>query len=717
MLPKSLQNLLERLPRNAEAPKAREAFRQVALEVLADQSVATELARYLGQCEEHDDQADRLMQILISVLDEARMAKENGKAVGAQFIGFLEEELGRFKLKGVMTSAGRLFLASCWGRAGLDAPEAVAADFSMFDDAEGAFEDLDPAEMGPLIDILLKEASGGDDGDLSALHAGFSEIIATLPAEVRSPMVQQVVARPKTVMGELGCALLFDRREEIRHGAIQGLMDRSTDGHLSPDLVGRLTILRSWVSDPKTITGIDAIVRHAIRNGNVSPQTMGSPKVHRALTSLIDGTGAQSMTVVLQSGGARKVAVILIKQGFGVKDAYLIPCSSASEQKRLVEMIASEVETRDVSLEYIATAIAWGLSDGLENNHPPAPGLVDVVQSLGLHDMRPSPASIADVVARADPEGKLDSMSVQAKGRLITASADWDMMSPMISESWYEDSDSFTDAIEGSKTPAAMKRALWQALEDRRDHWAKVIARMGHLFQAAAEPEASQFLAVAQALTNGRALKKTPIMELIFEQSFEVWLDRNVLGHDPSSPDASFEVTSGPVPAGMQMPKISPEKPGELEKLLKPAGLTEWWVDGYMMGVCTAPEFVAPGSWAEVLLNVIGPEIQSDKTLQRILDLLMLRYNGTLTKLRTPIGASLIPDAAPLISIWADGYLTAWEGNKPYWPKAKLGKDDKAARKLLEDAASWKFDADRFRKDIPNWLRHRFANQEGMHLT
>jgi hypothetical protein len=287
----------------------------------------------------------------------------------------------------------------------------------------------------------------------------------------------------------------------------------------------------------------------------------------------------------------------------------------------------------------------------------------------------------------------------------------------MITESWYEDSDSFTDAIEGSKTPAAMKRALWQALEDRRDHWAKVFARMGHLFQTAAEPEAPQFLAVAQAITNGRALKKTPVMELIFEQSFEVWLDRNVFGHDPSSPGASYEVTSGPVPAGMPMPKISPEKPGELEKLLKPVGLTEWWVDGYMMGVCTAPEFVAPGFWAEVLLHVIGPEIQSDKTLQRILDLLMLRYNGTLTKLRMPTGVPLIPDAAPLISIWADGYLTAWEGNKPFWPKAKLGKDDKAARKLLEDASSWKFDADRFRKDIPNWLRHRFANQEEMHLS
>ena len=229
MLPKSLQILLDRLPRNAEAPKAREAFRQVALDVLAVRLLATDIAEYLRQCTNHDDQADRLMQLLSFALDQARMAEENGKAVGSQFILWLEGQLARLKQDGALTSAGRLFLASCWGRAGLDAPEAVAADFSMFENAEGAFEYLDAAEMGSLIDTLMKEVSGGEDGDLSALHAVFSEIIAPLPHEVRGPMVQQAVARPRPMMGELGCALLFDRCKEIRHGAIQVLMDLSTE--------------------------------------------------------------------------------------------------------------------------------------------------------------------------------------------------------------------------------------------------------------------------------------------------------------------------------------------------------------------------------------------------------------------------------------------------------------------------------------------------------
>jgi hypothetical protein len=407
--------------------------------------------------------------------------------------------------------------------------------------------------------------------------------------------------------------------------------------------------------------------------------------------------------------------VVLIKQGFGIKDAYLVPCSSASEQRRLIDMMVSEVEARDVPVDYLEEAISIGLSDGLQTGHPPAPGLVGIVQALGWSELRPRPASVSEIAALADPDGEIPAMSVQARGRLINASSDWETHFPMIFESWFEDSDTFTTAIEAAKTPAALKRDLWQTLEARRTFWARVIARMAHLLHAAGDPKALQFVAVATALEEGRALKKTPIMERVFDQSFQVWLHENVLGDASLDRDdhVPFEVTSGTAPAGMKMPDIRPEKPGELSKLLKPAGLTKWWIDGYMMGVCTAPEFVPPGAWIQVLLNIIGPEIEREKTLQRILDLLILRYNGALADLRMPVGVALIPEDETLISIWADGYLTAWEGNLEYWPKARLGKDDKNARKLLEDAASWRADADSFRKTLPNWLRRRFVAQAG----
>ena len=175
---------------------------------------------------------------------------------------------------------------------------------------------------------------------------------------------------------------------------------------MTSDMIGRLTVMRSWIADDDTRTGIDAIVRKALRHETDRATSRTAPKVHRSLTSLVDGTGAQSMTIAIQAGGTRRIAVVLIKQGFGIKDAYLVPCSSASEQRRLIDMIASEVEIRDVPVDYIEEAIAIGLSDGLQTGHPPASGLVGVVQALGWSELRPKPASVSDIAALADPQDR-----------------------------------------------------------------------------------------------------------------------------------------------------------------------------------------------------------------------------------------------------------------------------------------------------------------------
>jgi hypothetical protein len=718
MLTHKTQSLVDAIPRDFDVANAGRAMKQAARAVLAEPERAIELLDAVGGVDAQNGAKERLVTLLSASLDEARMAHENGKKSGTAFLVALEDRIGGLKADGKLSDGGRLLLVSCWIRAGLDAPEILASDFDMPDDF-GEREDIpdlsDAPDIGPVLDKLLSKISGGQSESLHDLHAGFSELISTVPAPVRRAIVRLVAMRPKAIFGELGCALLLDRRKEVRRGAIEGLSDRLNAKAMTLDMIGKLTIMRSWNADVDVISGIDALVRDAMRQGIGGSAPRSALKVHRAFTSMLDGTGSQSMAVAVQAGAVRSVVVLLIKQGFGVKDAYVVPCSSASEQRRLLDMIASQVDTRDVSLDYIEQALALGLSDGLQSGHPPAPGLVDSVQTLGFSELRPKPASVADIVALVDPDGDVAAMSPQAFGRLINASGDWGAHFPMIVESWFEDSDTFTDAIIGSSTPTAMKRSLWRALEERREYWAHLIARMALLLHANEEPEAKEFVAVAAALVGGRPLKKLPVMDLVFNLSLGAWAHGAASqgGYESEGRSGAFEITSGPVPAGTPIKKPAEEKPGELTKLLQPAGLTEWWVDGYMMGVCTAPSFVPPGSWANVLLNIISSEIKEDAKLQRLLDLLMLHYNGTLVKLRTPIGVLLVPKDETPISIWADGFLTAWEGNLKYWPKAKLGKEDKQARKMLEDAASWRADLPSFAKTIPNWLRHRFAAQIG----
>ena len=194
------------------------------------------------------------------------------------------------------------------------------------------------------------------------------------------------------------------------------------------------------------------------------------PKIHRVVSSLIDGSGAQSISMAIQSGSRRALAVVLLKQSFGVKDAFVVPCASATEQKKMIGQILDEAGAVDTTADYAFSALSWGLADGQANGTMPAAGLLDVIETAGFGDLRPREADITDIVSEADPDGKVSALTARARGSLIMASECWpDLFN--ISDSWFEDSDASAAAIENATTQNVMNRKLWQHLEARRDFW------------------------------------------------------------------------------------------------------------------------------------------------------------------------------------------------------------------------------------------------------
>ena len=711
----ALSRLLSTMPKDMGSQATGRTVEKIARQLQTDDTLARAVLDALGTADQDEATEQQLTTLLIAALDDARMAQENGRSAGASFIKMMERQIASQNATGALSHFGRLHLSSCWRRAGLVAPETLAIDPDMHEAFDTEPTDIFATDglpdLGAGLDKLFDELSQTTNGDVQVLRESLSEILATIPRDARREFVRFTVNHPNDAHEDLGCAWAFDPDEDVRQGAVDGLFDRMAAARTSPTLIARLALMRSWIGDKNIRDRVDDLLREAKRLGIGGVQAKSAPKVHRVLASMVDGSGAQSFTIAFQSGSSRKMGIVLLKQGFGVKDAYVVPCSSATEQKRLIEMLLSEVDAWDVPLDYAKQAFAIGLEDGLRSHHPPAAGLVDVAHELALTDLRPFPSDVTDIVGVMDPDGDLARLSPQAKGRLINASEDWEVHYPMIMESWYEDSDAIADAIARATSPTALKRALWDALDERRAHWAHVIARSALLLHAAQEPEAKQFAAVALALVDGRPLKKIPVMEMIAAFSLDVWQDEHLAGFDSSMGRdmAPFEVVSGPPTEGMPVHQPAPEKPGELTSLLQPFGLTEWWVDGYMLGVCTAPNFVPPSSWVLVLVSIFGAEIEDERKLQRIFDLLMLRYNGTLASLRTLADLPLILEDETLLTIWSDGFLTAWDGNLDYWPKVRLGKDDKRARKLLEQAAAWQVDTASFAKAIPEWLRKRFS--------
>ena len=77
MLPVKIQTLLAALPRDLEAAGARHDFKRVALALSAEPRQATAVVGIIGKFENISDNDERLIALLSSTLDEARMAGEN----------------------------------------------------------------------------------------------------------------------------------------------------------------------------------------------------------------------------------------------------------------------------------------------------------------------------------------------------------------------------------------------------------------------------------------------------------------------------------------------------------------------------------------------------------------------------------------------------------------------------------------------------------------
>jgi len=339
----------------------------------------------------------------------------------------------------------------------------------------------------------------------------------------------------------------------------------------------------------------------------------------------------------------------------------------------------------------------------------PAAGLLDVVETTGFGDLRPQTADIADIAFSADPEGKVSALSPRARGSMIMASEDWPDRFP-ISDSWFEDSDASSDAIESATTENSMNRKLWQHLETRRDFWAMVFGRNAALLAAAKDPTASDFVAVAQAIAEGRDLKRTPIMHFVHAMTIEAWVHQD----GPPMSSGSLEVTETRL-SPRSYAEVTPfgaKEQKALDKLLRPAKITLPWLEGFLTGLCSAPKFINPSDWIATIFNIVAESIASDNDMQKLLDLIVLAYNHRLSLLREAAPSeALFPGDPILFSIWADGYLTAWEAHKSHWPTKTLGKEGKTMRALLEQAADFKTKTDQA-PALRDWLIVRAEKQK-----
>ncbi|MEH7830581.1 UPF0149 family protein, partial [Gemmobacter denitrificans] len=337
------------------------------------------------------------------------------------------------------------------------------------------------------------------------------------------------------------------------------------------------------------------------------------------------------------------MAMLLLKQGQGVRDAYTIACRSAREQKSILEHMAEEVGALPVTDDYVRRALSVALADGLAQGQPPVPGLIEVVRLCGFAGLRPEAKSTADLIADLESTPVVKALVPRQLAALITASEEWWDRHETI-DSWFEDSDAAHAVLGKARSAKSGESALWKWLDGRRDWWARILARSAEVLEAARHPDAASFAACAMALLEGRDLRKIPVMLDVHEQTIEAWIH-----DDPElGPDMTLEELAQEAP--------EPEQKGEMARLLRGSGLSVDWLDGYLTGIVIAPQMLMPNQWLSPILEPVLPQIDPSR-FQRFMDLLMMRAQGI-----SDVASAADDLAASISGRSKTGQAAWWEG-------------------------------------------------------
>lgn len=416
--------------------------------------------------------------------------------------------------------------------AGLDPGDALrdllAARVGGLSDLEDGIDGdpLEPlAEMATQVEdeftlfALIHEMSGAlPDGHRTLLaSAAFTPGVAPLPGLDR--------------LREASLGWLLDPVAAVRQAVAALLADAAERGQLTGTMLRRMVALRNWLPE-----GERGALDGAIRTGRVKGIAIAPvppADLREAFATGWDGAGAQSIFLVVKDGRRFAVVALLLKQGFGLRDAWVQRGGTRRDVDALLEQVEDQVGLVRTSVEYVRKAAAYGLGINAVSGVLPPFGLLDAVEAAGLANLQPEPVALDELLASLDGGETGGLPDVQAERIALLASSTWTVRHPF-TRSWFESGEA-VDALLGTKRIAKGKAAdliLDGLLEGRRALWAERMAWSAAALRPSApggtskrgavgSPDWKDFAVVAQALRSGRALREIPIMVAIAQASVD----------------------------------------------------------------------------------------------------------------------------------------------------------------------------------------------------
>ena len=380
-----------------------------------------------------------------------------------------------------------------------------------------------PHEIPQQLRGLLDDIGKATDSPFMVVE-GLAETGTLMPPEIRAYMTHELGLSPHPVLRETVPLLLLDPEPAVRQAAASVLEQVAGPETVSPMMLRRTLLVRNWVPEAER-EAIDRLVRKMRVKGVVCAQWTAAPTlaVH---CSMVDGSGAQSLVLTTPGGRSGLFAGLLLKQGFGVRDAWCTSSLPRADINRSIKETQRSMTWQLTGRDHLDAVVQHHIACGLKAGHLPQAVIVEIAEATGAADWKDRALDVAAEIERRFAGLGPELRSQAAIAASLQRSGAWVVNDPMM-QSWFEDNAAIRALVEGRPRPkpeVAMRQVLEEVLPARREAWIERLLLLLLWLQAGTGNAASSSrwqdgVVLAHALLVGRPLAELPAMVAIAERS------------------------------------------------------------------------------------------------------------------------------------------------------------------------------------------------------
>jgi hypothetical protein len=248
-------------------------------------------------------------------------------------------------------------------------------------------------------------------------------------------------------------------------------------------------------------------------------------------SSVIDGSGGQSLILTTPKGQTGLFAGLLLKQSFGIRDAWCNPSLARREIDEAFGESRRQTPTAMTGRDYLDVMVQHHIARGLTMGTLPHAAVIEIAERIGAADWKDRGLDVTAEIERRFAGLAVERRSPDAIAASLQRSGAWVAKNPMV-ESWFEDDAAIRPLAGGIarlNPQVGVQRLLEEILPARRESWAERLL-LTTLWLQASSGDASpadggrwQDCAVlAHELLAGRKLAELPAMVAIAERSIAV---------------------------------------------------------------------------------------------------------------------------------------------------------------------------------------------------